>query len=215
MHTPGAQMSLPLILGSAPACCALWGYSTSQSLSFPPCLTVAVGMIKRDQGSEMASHLWALPKGWAWLSPLPQVGELRPRWGSDLPEARGDPRLPAERSSPFPGATCATPIAPRWCWCTGQRAAAPPAGKLSCCRRRAGTKEEPAGARRPGARRDPCNAELRLPRRGRRDSSPDRARRSGRGWGGGWVGNRGCSSPPTSPPPPARLSPTPAGKQVN
>ena len=45
-------MNLALILGSAETYGALWGSLTPLSLSLPPCLTMAVRIIRRDQGSE-------------------------------------------------------------------------------------------------------------------------------------------------------------------
>lgn len=71
--------------------------------------------------------------------------------------------MPTERSRPFPGVSLPDPgtrIAPRWCWCTGQRRGAPRPQSASrqpqtVGRRSAGTKEGPAGARRPGGPQGP------------------------------------------------------------
>lgn len=104
-------------------------------------------------------------------------------------------------SLPDPG----TRIAPRWCWCTGQRRGAPRPQSASrqpqtVGRRSAGTKEGPAGARRPGGPQGPLQCGY--------PASPQRELLPARGRARAALAGReaGARLPLPAPPPPLRGS---------
>lgn len=155
-----------LILGSAQTCGALWGYSTPEG-------TQLLGRSNTIKGVKWP-HTFRRTR----TSTLIKVGA----GAANCPRCAVMLRGPRTSLPAYAGATPATRIAPRWCWCTGRRAAAPPAAELRGCRRRARTKEGPAGARRPRPAGTPAMRSCGFPAEGETERA-GLAERGGVGWG--------------------------------